>query len=143
MQAEAKGLRFDVHVSPDAPVLETDPERLRQLLQAVVSNAIKFTARGSVAVSASRLPIGGEDGVELSVTDTGPGIPGNDVQLIFGPFEQLGDPARHDTMKRGVGMGLTIARQIAQRLGGTLEADPESPTGATFHLRLPAVFRRG
>jgi PAS domain S-box-containing protein len=144
MQAEGKGLEFTVHVAADVPPMETDPDRLRQLLQAVVSNAIKFTSRGSVAVSAAGAPVGSppEPGVEVTVSDTGPGIPGADVQLIFGPFEQLGDPARHDTMRRGAGMGLTIARQIAHRLHGTLEADPASAVGATFRLRLPAAFRR-
>jgi PAS domain S-box-containing protein len=144
MQAEAKGLAFAVDVAAGIPPLETDPDRLRQLLHAVVANAIKFTSRGSVRVAAAAWELGvdgaAEPGVEVTVSDTGPGIPGPDVQLIFGPFEQLGDSARHDTMRRGAGLGLTIARQLAHRLRGTLEADADSAEGAVFRLRIPAVF---
>jgi PAS domain S-box-containing protein len=141
MQAEAKGLDFAIEVDAGTPGMETDPERLRQLLHAVVANAVKFTSRGRILVSAAPQPApSGEPGVEISVRDSGPGIPQADLQLIFGPFEQLGDPARHDTMRRGAGLGLTIARQIAHRLRGTLAADPEPRDGAVFRLWLPSSF---
>ncbi|HET6762940.1 MAG TPA: ATP-binding protein [Longimicrobiaceae bacterium] len=142
MQAEAKGLDFAIEVDAATPAVETDPERLRQLLHAVVANAVKFTSRGGIRVAAGPRAAeeSGESGVEVAVRDTGPGIPASDKQLIFGPFEQLGDPARHDTMRRGAGLGLTIARQIAHRLRGTLDADPESHDGAVFRLWLPVAF---
>ncbi|MDB4952288.1 MAG: pleC 2 [Gemmatimonadetes bacterium] len=141
-QAEAKGLAFTIEVDPGTPPLETDPDRLRQLLQPVISNAIKFTSSGRVRVRAAEAydaDVG--DGVEICVADTGPGIGGDDRERIFAPFEQLGDPARHDSMRRGTGLGLAIARQIAERLRGTLNAGPgEGGDGSVFRLRLPLAF---
>ena len=137
VQAEAKGLSFTIAASPGLPAVESDPDRLRQVLQAVVGNAVKFTPRGGVSVEA----VAARDGVEFRVADTGPGIPACERDRIFQPFEQLGDPSRTDSVARGTGLGLTIARQLAQRLHGTLEVDdPAGKAGAVFRLRVPVDF---
>ena len=131
-QAEAKGLEFALDV--DVPSMNVDPERLRQLLYALVSNAVKFTARGGVNVSARAE--GGE--VLLRVADTGPGIAADERRRIFDPFEQVcADDARTDSYNRGTGLGLTIARRLAGRMGGALWLDASGEAGSVFAIRLP------
>ena len=137
VQAEAKGLSFTIAASPELPVVESDPDRLRQVLQAVVGNAVKFTPRGGVSVEA-HAALGA---VEFRIADTGPGIAADDRERIFQPFEQLCDPSRTDSLSRGTGLGLTIARQLAERLHGTLDvADEARGGGAVFRLRVPVDF---
>jgi signal transduction histidine kinase len=138
VQAEAKGLSFTIAAAPELPRVESDPERLRQVLQAVVGNAVKFTPRGGVRVEAREAVDPGS--VEFRVADTGPGIPAADRERIFDPFEQLCDPSRTDSAVRGTGLGLTIARQLTTRLHGTLELDDDADAGAVFRLRVPVDF---
>jgi signal transduction histidine kinase len=131
-QAEAKGLGFAVDTRDGLPVIYVDPERLRQILYALVSNAIKFTTRGAI-----RLELSGLDGqVEVRVEDTGQGIAPEDRARVFEAFEQVGDEARTDSINRGTGLGLTIARRLAERLGGSL-ALGDAAAGSVFVLRLP------
>ncbi|HLL85442.1 MAG TPA: ATP-binding protein [Longimicrobium sp.] len=139
VQAEAKGLSFTIAAPDTLPAVESDPERLRQVLQAVVGNALKFTPRGGVRVEARTASDPGT--LEFRVADTGPGIPADDRERIFQPFEQLCDPSRTDSATRGTGLGLTVARQLARRLHGTLDVeDDEATAGAVFRLRLPLDF---
>ena len=137
-QAEAKNLGFGVEVADDASHLQTDPDRLRQLLVPLVGNAVKFTARGEVRVTV-RGAEGprGEEQVEIAVADTGPGISPEDRERIFDAFEQLGDPSRSDSLNRGTGFGLTIARQLAGLLRGSLTVEGREGDGSVFRLRLP------
>jgi PAS domain S-box-containing protein len=138
VQAEAKGLRFVIAAPDGLPELESDPDRLRQVLQAVVGNAVKFTPRGSVSVEARA---GGSGAFEFRVADTGPGIPADERERIFEPFEQLCDPSRTDSVNRGTGLGLTIARQLTTRLHGTLVVEDEATdAGTVFRLRVPLDF---
>jgi PAS domain S-box-containing protein len=139
VQAEAKGLSFTIAAPQSLPAVESDPERLRQVLQAVVGNALKFTPRGGVRVEARTA---GDPGtLEFRVADTGPGIAAADRERIFQPFEQLCDPSRTDSATRGTGLGLTIARQLAHRLHGTLDVEDDmAAAGAVFRLRVPVDF---
>lgn len=132
-QAEAKGLRFVLDAPAGLPRIWVDPERLRQVLYALVANAIKFTARGQVRVAARAV----DAQVEVRVEDTGPGIAAEDRRRIFDAFEQVGDDARTDSIHRGTGLGLTIARRLAQRLGGSLVMDEGVAQGSAFVLRVP------
>ena len=137
-QAEAKHLAFRVEVAEGAGDVATDPDRLRQLLVPLVGNAVKFTSRGEVRVTVREAagPLG-EEQVEIAVADTGPGISPGDRERIFEAFEQLGDPSRSDSMNRGTGFGLTIARQLAGLLRGSLTVDAREGEGSVFRLRLP------
>jgi PAS domain S-box-containing protein len=133
-QAEAKRLRFHLRVQPGMGPFRTDPDRLRQILTALVTNAVKFTPSGEVAVLAGE----SAGGVEIRVEDSGPGISEAERERIFAPFEQIGEEARSDSMNRGSGLGLTVARRLATLLGGTLRAERSALGGAAFVLELPA-----
>ncbi|HEU4560684.1 MAG TPA: ATP-binding protein [Longimicrobium sp.] len=132
-QAEAKGLAFSVDAPADLPTVAVDPERFRQVLYALITNAIKFTARGHVRVEVRAA--GGW--MTARVEDTGMGIAPTDRARVFEAFEQVGDDARTDSIKRGTGLGLTIARRLAERLGGTLTLEESSEAGSVFVLLLP------
>jgi two-component system, NtrC family, sensor kinase len=134
-QAEAKRLEFRMEVPDSLPPVDTDPERLRQITTALVGNAIKFTPRGAVFVRAQVVDGGGW--MEVAVQDSGPGVPEDERERIFHPFEQLGEEARSDSLNRGTGLGLTIARQLARRLDGDIMVRAAPGGGAVFVLRLP------
>ncbi|SQD95793.1 GAF sensor hybrid histidine kinase [Parafrankia sp. Ea1.12] len=135
-----KGLRFTVDLAPGIPAdLLTDQHRLAQVLRNLLSNAVKFTERGSVELAIVATP-GGDlspatPGVTFKVTDTGVGIAEENLERIFGAFQQ-GDGT---TSRRygGTGLGLSICREVAALLGGEIEARSEFGRGSTFSLRLP------
>jgi signal transduction histidine kinase len=112
------------------PRIRADRERLQQVLQNLVDNAVKYSpAHGDVIVSAWA-----ENGVvRISVRDDGPGIPLEDQRLIF---EKFGRSTAGEA-KPGTGLGLFIARSIAEAHGGTLEVDSEPDHGSVFTLELP------
>jgi signal transduction histidine kinase len=126
---EEVGLRLSV--ASGIPLVRGDRERLRQLLLNLLSNAVKYTVAGDeVEVSAAD-----QDGaVAVSVTDHGPGIPREEQRLIFEKFGRVNQGGK---AKPGAGLGLFIARSIAEAHGGSLEVESEPGAGATFTLRLP------
>jgi signal transduction histidine kinase len=128
---EEVGVRADV--AGPLPRVRADRERLRQLLMNLVTNAVKYTVAGDeVAVRAAT-----EDGfVAVSVQDHGPGISPEDQRLIF---EKFGRGALTGGSKPGAGLGLFIARSIAEAHGGTLHVQSSRGEGATFTVRLPAA----
>lgn len=138
-QAEAKRLKFALEIAPREAVIETDPQRLRQLLAALVSNAVKFTAAGSVHVEV-RVETAESDrdpALAIRVRDTGRGIPIEAQGRIFEPFEQTGDPSRSQSMTMGSGLGLTVAQQLARLLRGRLTLESSSDAGSCFRLQIP------
>ncbi|HVW44059.1 MAG TPA: HAMP domain-containing protein, partial [Amycolatopsis sp.] len=130
-----KGLAFEVIVEPDVPEqLSTDEQRLRQVLRNLLSNAVKFTEKGRVELRVSTVN-GSEPKVAFSVEDTGIGIAQENLETIFGAFQQ----ADGTTSRRygGTGLGLSISRQVADLLGGEIEARSRLGHGSTFTLSLP------
>lgn len=127
--AQADGLRFEL--DEISGWVRADPARLKQVVAAILHNAVKFTERGEIRVGAR------EDGdwVVISVSDTGPGIPEAYRDSIFAPFTQ-GD-ASSTRRFGGVGLGLAIAHQLTRRMGGSIEFDSELGSGTTFRVRLP------
>jgi signal transduction histidine kinase len=130
--ARERGLLFRVDLGSEAPEsIETDRQRLDQILTNLLGNAIKFTTRGEVAL---RIHSGG-GWVSFAVSDTGVGIAAADQERIFAPFEQVdGNVSRKHG---GTGLGLTIARELAQLLGGELRVASEPGRGSTFTCVLP------
>jgi CheY-like chemotaxis protein len=125
-RAAEKGLAL--RVEADVPALvKGDPVRLRQVLVNLAGNAVKFTERGAVVVTASRH--------EIRITDTGIGIDPDVLPLLFEPFSQA-DPS---TTRRygGTGLGLSISRQLVELMGGWIEATSTPGEGSTFIVKLP------
>ena len=130
--AERRRLRYELSLPEDPPRIVTDPDKARQILVNLGNNAIKFTDEG--AVTLTLLPQG--DRVRFEVRDTGIGIPRPAIPTLFRPFSQLdtGLTRRHG----GTGLGLYIARRLAEMLCGHIEVSSEPGKGSTFSLVLPA-----
>ena len=132
--AAAVRVSIDLEVAADAGRSNLDPKALRRMLDALLDNAIKFNREGgTVAVSARRA--GGA--IEIAVADTGIGIAREDLAKLFKPLAQLdaGLARRHG----GVGLGLALARRLAELHGGTIDVESEPGKGSTFTLRLPVA----
>lgn len=130
-QPEQVELRFIE--PPEDLELETDQGKLSQVMRNLVSNALKFTERGEVAVSlATRL-----DDVVFKVRDTGIGIAPEHFARIFEEFGQIDNPLQGKV--KGSGLGLPLARRLAELLGGVLTVESEVGKGSTFTLRIPRV----
>lgn len=114
-------------------IVRADPDRLQQILLNLLTNAIKFTSRGgSVEVGCGREG----DRVRFQVRDTGIGIPQEQLERIFDPFVQLAEET--DAVHRGVGLGLSISRDLARAMDGELMASSVPGEGSVFTLALPA-----
>lgn len=126
-----KELTLGCHVG-DSPIeMFSDARKIRQILINLTSNAIKFTAEGSVEISV----IADGDDVLFRVTDTGAGIPAEHHQQIFEPFWQVENHATRTA--GGTGLGLSVTRRLARLLGGDATLDSEVGYGSTFTVRLP------
>jgi signal transduction histidine kinase len=127
----AAQVQSSVRCAPNLPIIHGDPHRLRQVVSNLVSNAAKFTRRGSV-----RLTVAPEGpGVRLEVSDSGPGIPEAELGRIFEEFHRV----EAQRAVSGTGLGLAISRRIVERHGGQLWAESKLGEGSTFILRLPGA----
>ncbi|MEO0466767.1 MAG: ATP-binding protein [Pseudomonadota bacterium] len=136
-KAAAKGLRLQVEVARSGVErVMLDPVRVGQVLNNLLSNALKFTDAGEVRVSIATQGDGAETNLLCRVEDTGPGIREQDLGRLFRPFERLGeDPARN----AGAGLGLHVCQSIAKALGGSLSYDARDGGGSVFTLAVPAM----
>jgi signal transduction histidine kinase len=132
-------LRLDWIFPADLPVIRTDEDKLRHILQNVVNNAIKYTRQGSVAVSARYIAETGE--VEFEVADTGIGIPKEELPRIFEMFSQV--KVAHARSGGGVGLGLHIVKKFTEALGGEILVTSEEGKGSTFFIRIPCDVQNG
>lgn len=132
--AEAKGLSLDLSCEA-SPVLRGDATRLRQVLLNLTSNAVKYTREGFVRLRA-RCADGAQHRTEvvIEVEDSGPGISPLMLERIFAPFER--GPSVNER-NEGTGLGLFIARQIIEQMGGTIRARSEIGRGSTFTVMIP------
>lgn len=130
-RAQGKSLEIASHFAPGVPRAVTgDPGRLRQILLNLGGNAVKFTTEGGVGLLASQ-PRPGV--IRFEVRDTGPGVPEAQREVIFEEFEQAGRAENQS----GTGLGLPIARRLAERMGGTLVLLPPEGRGCRFVVELP------
>ncbi|MGE4239497.1 response regulator [Ramlibacter sp.] len=134
--AKRKGLTLELAVAPGTPALmDTDRHRLEQVLRNLMSNAVKFTDRGRVALAVRPE---GDDRVAFEVSDTGIGIDAAQHGVIFEAFQQA-----DGTVSRkygGTGLGLSISRDLAHLLGGEIEVASVKGEGSTFRLTLPVEY---
>ena len=129
-----KELTFLWEFSDDLPVIKTDRAKLKNILDNLVDNAIKFTEEGQVAVSTRYIPP--SNSVEFKISDTGVGIPKENLPIIFEMFRQV--DASETRPYGGVGLGLFIAKKFAEMLGGNIDVQSEPHNGSTFTVTLPA-----
>jgi len=129
--ADKPGVELRCELPGELPVVHSDPVKLRMVLKNLLTNAFKFTAQGSVTVSAAAL----DGGVEVRVADTGIGMAQESQKVIFEPFRQLdsSDSRRY----RGAGLGLHIVDRLLKALGGTVTVTSELGAGSTFRVWLP------
>ncbi|HEX8394308.1 MAG TPA: PAS domain S-box protein [Longimicrobium sp.] len=129
--AAAKGLALSMEVHDEICLAETDPGRVRELIRALLSNAVKFTEAGEVRVTLRREPAW----VAVEVQDTGIGIEPEQMPRVWDPFWQ----AEHPLIRKvgGTGLGLSIARRLSSLLGGDIAVVSTPGQGSTFTVRLP------
>jgi len=131
-----KGLQFDLTLRPGTPeAINGDEKRLKHMLSILLSNAEKFTSQGRIELGVEASP----DGVHFWVSDTGIGIPADNQDKIFTPFEQV-DNSR-TRQHGGAGLGLAIAIRLVELMGGRLWLESEPGAGSTFHIMLPVANR--
>jgi signal transduction histidine kinase len=119
----------------DLPVVTTDGEKLKHVLRHLIDNAVKFTPRGQIKVSSRALP---EDKkLEFEISDTGIGIPKEALSAVFEKFQQLDSSATRPYT--GLGLGLYVAKNFTELLGGELSVSTELGKGSTFTVALPVA----
>lgn len=128
-----KEIVLNWNLPSEFPAVVTDGAKLKQILQNIINNAIKFTEKGHMTVSAQTLP--GEKIVEFKVADTGIGISREHLPIIFEKFLQA--DSSETRLYGGVGLGLYIARRFSELLGGAVEVESEPGKGSTFTMRIP------
>jgi signal transduction histidine kinase/CheY-like chemotaxis protein len=120
----------------DVPMLFTDEAKVSQILRNFISNALKFTERGEVRVSAR--PVNGGKAVAFSVADTGIGIAPADLERVFQEFTQIENPIQRRV--KGTGLGLPLCRRLAELLGGWVSVESKPGVGSTFTAVVPAMY---
>lgn len=131
-EARRKGLALELERPPGKAVARTDPRIVQMVLLNLVTNAVKYTEQGGVSVAVEARP----EGWRLRVRDTGPGIPHAAQSRVFEPFEHL-EPLEHKS-KPGVGLGLTLVREMVSVLGGVVSVASEPGVGSEFTVELPS-----
>ena len=123
-------------VKTPLPKLETDKIKVKEILSNIIFNAVKFTDRGRIQISAS--PVGGGEEIEVEIKDTGMGIPEEFLPFIFEPFRQA--EGSFSRSHGGVGLGLSIANRLINLLHGRVEVESEVGKGSTFRITIPTKY---
>ena len=126
-------VRLIREIAPDIPTLNTDREKLRQIILNLLDNAVKFTARGEIKIIAAQQ----NGSLKLVVSDTGVGIAREEIDQIFEEFH------RGKSSRRGTGLGLSIVKKFVNLLGGEIAVESEVGKGATFTVALPLEHSKG
>jgi two-component system sensor histidine kinase BaeS len=134
MPAEEQGLTLRVDAQEALPSVNVDTDRMTQVFNNLVSNALRHTTSGEIVLSAQQV----DSSVRLAVTDTGAGIPAEDVPFVFDRLYR-GDKARSRGNDASSGLGLAIAKAIVEAHGGTIAVESTVGEGSTFTVRLPVA----
>ena len=130
-QADAAGVKISVEVPPAPPPVEVDPARIREVLSNLLANALRYTPRGGeIRLSYTEEEASARPGALISVADSGPGIPPEDLPHVFDRFYKSSDSG-------GMGLGLSIARYLVEAHGGVIRAESQPGRGTTIALTLP------
>jgi signal transduction histidine kinase/DNA-binding response OmpR family regulator len=136
LKAAEKSIELLTDIPADMkPVRYGDPSRLKQILLNLISNALKFTERGAIIVRIAYVNPDNTDMLQISVADTGTGIPEDKLEKIFESFSQ----ADSSTTRKygGTGLGLTISRRLVEMMGGKIWVESELGKGSTFFINVP------
>jgi signal transduction histidine kinase len=128
-----KEVQVEWAYSPELPVIEIDRDKLKHTLENLINNAIKFTEKGNISISARQIPERKE--IRFTVADTGVGISRDNIPHIFDMFHQL-DSSVTRTYE-GMGIGLYIAKKYTEMLGGSIEVESEPAKGSAFTVTIP------
>jgi signal transduction histidine kinase len=137
-QLSGRPIEFDIDVASDVPAVFTDRRKLEQVLRSLISNALKFTDRGTVRASVRQLSVGE---VEIAVSDTGVGIAPQHLESIFEDFQRLENG--RSLHASGLGLGLALARELLTLLGGRISVESSPGAGTTFRLCVPVMHGHG
>ncbi len=129
---EVKKISLQTNLSEERPLINMDRERILQVLRNLIGNAVKFTHEGGRVIVSTRLK---NSEMEVSVADTGPGIPKENLGAIFEKFHQV--PLKASGGIKGTGLGLTIVKHIITAHGGKVWAESQPGKGSTFIFLLP------
>ncbi|MCR9143990.1 MAG: hybrid sensor histidine kinase/response regulator [bacterium] len=132
--ASQKQIGVDVDLPEDLPLISADPSKMDQVINNLLSNAIKFSHSGSRVTLAARAA---GDRVQMSVSDSGQGIPADELGKLFQPFQK--SSVRATAGEKSTGLGLTIVRRIVEGHGGTIEVESEVGAGTTFTVSVPVA----
>ncbi|HWE95256.1 MAG TPA: ATP-binding protein [Tepidisphaeraceae bacterium] len=136
---EAKGLTLKAAITPDVPIVRTDPGKLQQILYNFLSNAIKFSPQGAaIDLLAQRE---GDDHLRITVVDRGPGIAADKQEVIFEKFRQV--DASHTRTHGGTGLGLAISKELTTLLNGSIGVRSTAGEGAAFWVVIPLKIEAG
>jgi len=130
-----KGLKLNLKIDRNIPKMETDKEKLKQILINLISNATKYTEKGTITVEAHKQ---GRN-IQFSVSDTGIGIPKKEFSKIFERFYQAG--YSHRRRAPGAGLGLSVCKEFTEALGGKIWLTSKVGKGTTFYFTLPIKFK--
>lgn len=137
-----KNIQFKESIPEKLPLVSIDPERTQQVLSNLLSNATKFTPNGG-AITVAVVENKAEKTVEVSVKDTGIGIPADQMNRLFNKFEQIKSARDNITGSKGTGLGLAITKGIAEAQGGTIRVHSELNKGSTFTFTLQQIRIQG
>lgn len=136
-----KGLHFDLSVDEGVDMVYTDEGKVKQILLNILGNAIKFTpAKGSVQLQVRAGRLGRARAIEISIRDTGIGIPTHALSKIFDEFQQIDGSYTRDYP--GTGLGLAITKRFVDILGGEIQVESRSGSGSTFRVSIPIPEER-
>ncbi len=136
--AQDKGVYLKSTLDPQLPAIAFDVDKIIQVLNNLIANAIKFTDKGGVTVSTFNHPQANH--IEICIKDTGYGIQAEDIPKLFNKFQQLGEPAHRKT--GGTGLGLAICKEIIRQHGGKIYVESKAGEGSAFYFVLPIQERR-
>jgi signal transduction histidine kinase len=133
--------RLELQISPQIGSIEADALKIRQSLLNLLSNAAKFTSKGTITLTVMRRQRPGGERVMFEVRDTGIGISKEGLQRLFQSFSQ----AERDTSSKfgGTGLGLALTRRFCDSMGGDVEVESQIGVGSSFKLEIPTQPRRG
>jgi signal transduction histidine kinase/CheY-like chemotaxis protein len=136
---ERKNNRLELRLADDLGSMHADLTKVRQALFNLLSNASKFTEKGTITIEVTRNSRGGQDWINIAVHDTGVGIPGEKIDLVFKEFTQADESTTRNY--GGTGLGLPLSRRFCRMMGGDITAESVKGMGSTFTIELPAMVK--